>query len=75
VWSDGPRRSQRRSLAPALTGPRWLHITGTYEAIIDRVDNRLAGTLMVQHPGSIRESQVFLVASYVYAVNHHLTKP
>jgi mono/diheme cytochrome c family protein len=62
-------------IAPALTGPRWLHITGTYEAIIDRVDNGLAGTLMVPHPGGITESQVFLVASYVYAVSHQITKP
>ena len=62
-------------VAPALTGPTWRHITGTYDAIIDRVDNGLAGTLMVPHPGGISESQVFLVAAYVYAVSHHLTKP
>jgi mono/diheme cytochrome c family protein len=62
-------------IAPALTGPRWLHITGTYEAIIDRVDNGLPGTPMVPHPGGITESEVFLVASYVYAVSHQLTKP
>jgi mono/diheme cytochrome c family protein len=62
-------------VAPALTGPSWRHITGTYEAIIDRVDNGLPGTLMVPHPGGITESQVFLVASYIYAVSHQLTKP
>jgi mono/diheme cytochrome c family protein len=62
-------------VAPALTGPSWRHITGTYDAIIDRVDNGLPGTLMVPHPGGISESQVFLVASYVYAVSHHKTKP
>ncbi|HET6795668.1 MAG TPA: cytochrome c [Gemmatimonadales bacterium] len=62
-------------VAPALTGPSWRHITGTYDAIIDRVDNGLPGTLMVPHPGGITESQVFLVASYVYAVSHHKTKP
>src|SRR6476661_8656361 len=62
-------------VAPALTGPSWRHITGTYDAIIDRVDHGLAGTLMVPHPGGITESQVFLVASYVYAVSHHKTKP
>jgi mono/diheme cytochrome c family protein len=62
-------------VAPALTGPSWRHINGTYSAIIDRVDNGLAGTLMVSHPGGIEESQVFLVASYVYAVSHGLTKP
>ena len=62
-------------VAPALTGASWRHITGTYDAIIDRVDNGLPGTLMVPHPGGITESQVFLVASYVYAVSHHRTKP
>jgi mono/diheme cytochrome c family protein len=62
-------------IAPALTGPSWRHIAGTYDAIIDRVDNGLPGTLMVSHPGGITESQVFLVASYVYAVSHQKTNP
>jgi mono/diheme cytochrome c family protein len=62
-------------VAPALTGPSWRHITGTFDAIIDRVDNGLPGTLMVPHPGGISESQVFLVASYIYAVSHQHTKP
>jgi mono/diheme cytochrome c family protein len=62
-------------VAPPLTGASWRHINGTYSAIIDRVDNGLPGTLMVPHPGGIEESQVFLVASYVYAVSHGLTKP
>ena len=62
-------------VAPALTGASWRHIDGSYSAIIDRVDNGLAGTLMVPHPGGIEESQVFLVASYVYAVSHGLAKP
>ena len=60
---------------PALTGKAWRHIDGIYSAIIDRVDNGLPGTLMVSHPGGIEESQVFLVASYVYAVSHGLAKP
>src|SRR4051812_30323154 len=62
-------------VAPALTGPSWGHITGTFDAIVDRVDNGLPGTLMVPHPGGITESQVFLVASYIYAVSHKITKP
>ena len=62
-------------VAPALTGPDWRHITGTYEAIIDRIDNGLPGTLMVPHPGGITESQVFLVATYIYAVSHKIAKP
>jgi mono/diheme cytochrome c family protein len=62
-------------VAPPLTGASWRHISGTYAAILDRVDNGLAGTLMVSHPGGIEEPQVFLVASYVYAVSHGLAKP
>jgi mono/diheme cytochrome c family protein len=62
-------------IAPALTGSSWRHITGTFDAIVDRVDHGLPGTLMVPHPGGITESQVFLVASYIYAVSHHLSKP
>ena len=62
-------------VAPALTGPTWRHISGNYDAIIDRVDNGLSGTLMVPHPGGITESQIFLVASYIYAVSHGLAKP
>jgi mono/diheme cytochrome c family protein len=62
-------------IAPALTGPSWRHITGTFDAIIDRIDNGLPGTLMVPHPGGISESQVFLVASYIFAVSHQKAKP
>jgi mono/diheme cytochrome c family protein len=62
-------------VAPALTGPSWRHITGTFDALVDRIDNGLPGTLMVPHPGGITESQVFLVASYIYAVSHRITKP
>ena len=62
-------------IAPALTGPTWRHITGAFDAIVDRIDNGLSGTLMVPHPGGITESQVFLVATYIYAVSHGLAKP
>ena len=62
-------------VAPALTGKSWRHITGTFDAIVDRIDNGLSGTLMVPHPGGISEAQVFLVASYVYGVSHQKEKP
>ena len=62
-------------VAPALTGPGWRHITGTFDAIIDRIDNGLPGTLMVPHPGGISELQIFLVASYIYVVSHQTAKP
>lgn len=62
-------------VAPALTGKSWRHITGTFDAIVDRIDNGLSGTLMVPHPGGISEAQVFLVASYIYGVSHQKEKP
>jgi mono/diheme cytochrome c family protein len=68
-------RLQGGPIAPALTGKSWRHISGTFDAIVDRIDNGLAGTLMVPHPGGISESQVFLVATYVYTVSHGTIKP
>ncbi|HET7041967.1 MAG TPA: c-type cytochrome [Gemmatimonadales bacterium] len=62
-------------IAPPLTGASWRHITGTYDAIINRIDNGLPGTAMVAHPGGISEAQVVLVGTYVYAVSHHLAPP
>ena len=62
-------------VAPALTGKAWRHISGSFDAIVDRVDNGLAGTLMVPHPGGITETQVFLVATYIYSVSHGMAKP
>jgi mono/diheme cytochrome c family protein len=62
-------------IAPGLTGKSWRHINGGFDAIVDRIDNGLSGTLMVPHPGGISESQVFLVATYIYAVSHGLEKP
>ena len=62
-------------IAPALVGPKWRHIDGSFDAIIDRIDNGLAGTVMVPHPGGITEAQIFMVATYVYAVSRGLAKP
>jgi len=62
-------------IAPALVGPKWRHIDGTFAAIVDRIEKGLAGTLMTPRPGGISESQVFMVATYVYAVSHGLAKP
>ena len=62
-------------VAPALTGPRWRHISGSFDAIVDRVDHGNPGTIMMPHPGGITEAQVLVVAAYVYAVSHGLTRP
>ena len=57
-------------VAPALTGPSWRHINGSFDAIIDRMDNGLPARSWCHTPAGIEESQVFLVASYIYAVSH-----
>lgn len=57
-------------IAPALVGPKWRHIDGTFAAMVNRIDNGLQGTLMVARPGGITQQQVFMVATYVYAVSH-----
>lgn len=62
-------------IAPALTGPEWRHIDGSYKTIRDRIDNGFAGTVMMPHPGRITEAQVFMVASYVWAVSHGRAQP
>jgi mono/diheme cytochrome c family protein len=62
-------------IAPSLVGPTWRHITGSFDAIIKRVDEGLPGTVMVSHPGGISESQVYIVAAYIFAVSHSMAKP
>jgi mono/diheme cytochrome c family protein len=62
-------------IAPALLGPKWRHLDGSFGAIIDRIDTGLAGTVMMAHPGGITQSQVFMVAVYVWAVSHGSAKP
>jgi mono/diheme cytochrome c family protein len=62
-------------IAPALLGPKWRHIDGTFSAIVDRIDHGLAGTLMVARPGGISQAEVYMVAAYVWAVSHAKAKP
>ena len=62
-------------VAPALVGPTWRHVDGSFNAILDRIENGLAGTVMMPHPGRITEPQVFMVATYVWAVSHGRATP
>lgn len=62
-------------VAPPLTGPTWRHITGSFNSIVNRIDNGYPGTVMLAHPGRITEAQVVQVAAYVYAVSRGLAKP
>ena len=68
-------RLQGGPIAPALVGPTWRHLDGSFDGIIDRIDNGLAGTVMMPRPGRITESQVFMVATYVWAVSHGRATP
>ena len=62
-------------IAPALTGPKWRHIDGSYGAILDRIDQGMTGTVMMRRPGRITEAQVLMVATYVWAVSHGRAQP
>jgi mono/diheme cytochrome c family protein len=62
-------------IAPALLGPKWRHIDGTFGAIVARIDQGLAGTLMVARPGGLSQEQVMEVAVYVWAVSQGKAKP
>ena len=68
-------RLQGGPIAPALVGPTWRHIDGSFASISDRIENGLAGTVMLPRPGRLTESQVFMVAIYVYAVSHGRAQP
>jgi mono/diheme cytochrome c family protein len=62
-------------IAPSLRGPKWRHIDGSFTAILHRVREGLAGTLMVSHPGDISDAQTIQVATYVWAVSRGKAKP
>ena len=62
-------------IAPSLRGPKWRHIDGTFEAILQRVRGGYPGSVMVAHPGGIDDAQTIQVATYVWAVSHGKAKP
>jgi mono/diheme cytochrome c family protein len=62
-------------VAPSLQGPKWRHIDGTFEAILQRVRAGQPGTVMVAHPGGIDDAETIQVANYVWAVSQGKTKP
>jgi len=62
-------------IAPSLRGPKWRHIDGTFEAILQRVRGGYPGSVMVSHPGGIDDAQTIQVATYVWAVSQGKTKP
>lgn len=62
-------------IAPSLRGPKWRHIDGTFEAILQRVRGGYPGSVMVSHPGGIDDAQTIQVATYVWAVSQGKAKP
>jgi mono/diheme cytochrome c family protein len=62
-------------VAPPLLGKSWKHIDGSFDAIVNRIDEGYPGSVMVPHPGGVSESQVHLLAVYVWAVSHGKAKP
>jgi mono/diheme cytochrome c family protein len=68
-------RLQGGPVAPSLHGPKWRHIDGSFEAILQRVRGGYPGTVMVAHPGGIDDAETIQVANYVWAVSQGKTKP
>lgn len=62
-------------IAPSLRGPKWRHIDGTFEGILQRVRGGYPGSVMVAHPGGIDDAQTIQVATYVWAVSHGKAQP
>ncbi len=62
-------------VAPALTGPKFKNIDGSFEAILHVVRNGVPNTPMVAYPSGIDDAQTVQVADYVYAVIHGQAKP
>lgn len=66
---------QGGAIAPALRGPKWRHVDGSFKSILERVRQGKDGTLMVGHPGDISDAEALQVATYVWAVSQGKAKP
>ncbi len=66
---------QGGAIAPALRGPKWRHVDGSFKSILERVRQGKDGTLMVGHPGDISDAEAVQVATYVWAVSQGKAKP
>jgi len=62
-------------IAPALTGPKWLHVDGSLNEILNRIRTGMAGTVMIANPGGIGDDESFYVANYIWAVSQGKAKP
>lgn len=62
-------------IAPALTGPKWLHVDGSLNEILNRIRSGMAGTVMIANPGGIGDDESFYVANYIWAVSQGKAKP
>ncbi len=62
-------------MAPALRGPKWRHIDGSYGSILHRIRQGQDGTLMMALPGGIGDPEAVQVATYVWGVSQGKVKP
>lgn len=62
-------------MAPALRGPKWRHIDGSYGSILQRIRQGRDGTLMVALPGGIGDPEAVQVATYIWGVSQGKVKP
>ncbi|HEX7090720.1 MAG TPA: c-type cytochrome [Longimicrobiales bacterium] len=72
----GPDAKGMPNLGPNLTDNEWLHIDGSYDAIVNLINNGVpqpkeAASPMPPKGGSqITDEQVRAVAAYVYSLSH-----
>src|SRR6266496_5316465 len=45
-------------IAPALLGPTWRHIDGSFASIVDRIEKGQAGTVMMPRPGDRKSTRL-----------------
>lgn len=62
-------------VAPPLTGPKWLHVDGSLNEILNRIRTGMPGTVMIANPGGIADDESFYVANYIWAVSQGKAKP
>jgi mono/diheme cytochrome c family protein len=62
-------------IAPPLTGPKWLHVDGSLNEILNRIRTGMPGSVMIANPGGIGDDESFYVANYIWAVSQGKAKP
>jgi len=63
------------ALAPTLRNHKWRNGDGSLVMILRVLRHGVPNTLMVSHPGNIKEAELLQVANYVWAVSRGAVEP